>query len=90
MSSKDLLWKIKKSTQNGVDIITKKSENLMNYLKIQSEIHSCEEKIDNLFIEIGKLVYEKYKYNKNIDSSYKDYCKTINKLEKKIKSINKE
>ena len=90
MSNKDLFWKIKKSTQDGVDKIAKKSENIMNYLKTQSEIHTSEEKINDLFIEIGKHVYEKYKSNKSIDSDYQDYCKTISKLEKKIESMKKQ
>ncbi len=67
-------------TQKVKDVagdIGKKATDTMDMTRIRGDIHSLERDNDRDFIEIGKMVYEKYKSEETIDGDLTDLCAKI-------------
>lgn len=90
MPSKDTWSTVKNSMEAGLNILSIKSDNLIQIAKIKAEIHSCESEINSFYLKIGKIIYSKYKNSKVTNSTIENYCKSITRLEKKISSLQKE
>ena len=90
MPSLPSLNKIKDSISNGLEIISNKSENLVEVSKLKYKIHSEENSMDDLYKDMGKELYTIFKTNKHIDESLLDYCNTLRKIENRIKKLQKE
>ncbi|GCD09253.1 hypothetical protein [Clostridium tagluense] len=90
MPSSHNLNKIKNSISNGFDVISNKSENLIEISKLKYKIHSEENSMDDLYKDMGKELYTIFKNDKHIDDSLIDYCNTLKKIETRIKTLQKE
>lgn len=90
MPSLPSLNKIKDSISNGLEIISSKSENLVEVSKLKYKIHSEENSMEDLYKDMGKELYTIFKNNKHIDESLLDYCNTLKKIENRIKKLQKE
>ncbi|MBU3129131.1 hypothetical protein [Clostridium tagluense] len=90
MPSSHNLNKIKDSISNGFDVISNKSENLIEISKLKYKIHSEENSMDDLYKDMGKELYTIFKNDKHIDDSLIDYCNTLKKIEIRIKTLKKE
>ncbi len=67
-------------TQRVKDVandIGKKATDTMDITRIRNQIHSLQRDNDRDFIEIGKMVYEKYKSEESIDGDLTDLCGKI-------------
>ena len=90
MPSLPSLNEIKNSISNGLEIISIKSENLVEVSKLKYKIHSQENSMEDLYKDMGKELYTIFKNNKHIDESLLDYCNTLKKIENRIKKLQKE
>ncbi|MGH4122697.1 MAG: hypothetical protein ACREV6_07195 [Clostridium sp.] len=90
MHSSPKINKIKDSISNSFDIISNKSENLIEISKLKYKIHSQENSMEDLYKDMGKELYTIFKNNKHIDDSLIDYCNTLKKIETRIKTLEKE
>ncbi|MBU3190913.1 hypothetical protein K9O30_15890 [Clostridium bowmanii] len=90
MPSLPSLNKIKDSISNGLEIISSKSENLVEVSRLKYKIHSEENSMEDLYKDMGKELYTIFKTNKHVDGSLLDYCNTLKKIENRIKKLQKE
>ncbi|MBU3093029.1 zinc ribbon domain-containing protein [Clostridium sp. CM028] len=90
MPSAPNLDKIKDSISNSLDIISNKSEYFIEISKLKYKIHSEENSMEDLYKDIGKELYAIFKTNNHIDDSLLDYCKTLKKIEARIKNLEKK
>ena len=65
---------------------TEKTSKLAKEAKIKMKINENKSKIDDIYEEIGKLIYQKHVREEdiNIEDDIKDYCKKIDNLSEKI------
>ncbi len=65
----------------------KKSSDLVEVTKLNMSIGSEEDKIEKVFKEIGKTVYESFARGENVDEIFIDKCKEITSYEDNIKEM---
>lgn len=65
----------------------KKSGDLVETTKINMSINSEEQKIKDIYIEIGKAVYLKYKNNEMLSPDLEESCDKIKATEDNIASL---
>ena len=64
--------------------ITKTSKDIIKNTKLSMQLSSKEEKLKNIYIEIGKKVYEIYSYGGNIGEFFDEKYKEMLSIEKEI------
>ncbi len=67
-------------TQRVKDVandIKDKANDTIDISRIRSQIHSLQRDNDRDFMEIGKMVYEKYKSEETVDGDLTDLCSAI-------------
>lgn len=74
-----------RKVSNTAKAAAKKSTELVEVTKLNISIGAEEEKIEKLYREIGKLVYEKYGAEEGIDEKLKELC---NKIRSHLAAIN--
>ena len=82
--------KISGYIKDGASKAKKKSVNIIETSKLNIEISSLNKSIRGLYEEIGEGLYKKYLSGKGIDDSFKDYCKEIQSLSKKMGSLRRK
>ncbi|MCB2294917.1 hypothetical protein LGK95_15625 [Clostridium algoriphilum] len=90
MPSAHNLNKIKDSISNGLEVISSKSEDFIEISRLKYKIHLEENSMEDLYKDIGKDLFKSFKTNNHIDHSLLDYCNTLNKIENRIKNLEKE
>lgn len=65
----------------------KKSSDLVEVTKINMSIGSEEDKIEKVYKEIGKTVFESFARGENVDEIFVDKCKEIASYEDNIKDM---
>ena len=68
----------------------KKSSILIDSSRINILISSKKNKIDDIYKELGRSYYKKYKKNLSKDSPFKKYFTDIDNLKKEIKELEQE
>ena len=93
MNIKDKFSSLTKNISNGATQVVKKSEEIVEISKKNLSINSNDNKIYELYSEIGEVMFNRYKENKDIPQEIKGICEDINELdennEKLIGKINK-
>lgn len=71
---------------------TEKTSRLAKEAKIKMKINDNKSKIDDIYEEIGKLIYQKHVREEdiNIQDDIQDYCKKIDDLSTKIENSRME
>ena len=90
MPSAPNLNKIKDSISNGLEVISTKSEYFIDISKLKYKIHSEENSMEDLYRDMGKELYTIFKTTNYINDSLIDYCNALKKIEKRIKTLEKE
>lgn len=67
--------------------ITKTSKDIIKNTKLSMQLSSEEEKLKNIYIEVGKKVYEIYSYGGNIGEFFEEKYKQMVEIEKEIAII---
>ena len=66
----------KKFTET-VDVVGKKTSDMVEIQKLRSQISSLEKNIDKNYVELGKLMFEKYQNGEDLSDEAKAYCEEI-------------
>lgn len=90
MPSAPNLYKIKDSINNGLEVISTKSESFIGLSKLKYKIHSQENSMEDLYRDLGKELYSIFKTTNYIDDSLLDYCIALKKIETRIKDLEKQ
>ena len=83
-------FKISKGIENTFETAVQKSEDFIEISKLNMKISSLEDTIEEIYIDIGKKIFKRFKSNKEVDKMYVDKCKEIIEIEKEIESIRKK
>ena len=67
--------------------ITKTSKDIIKNTKLTMQLSSQEEKLKNIYIEVGKKVYEIYSYGGNIGKYFDEKYEQMVNIEKEIANI---
>ncbi len=67
--------------------ITKTSKDIIKNTKLTMKLSSQEEKLKNIYIEVGKKVYEIYSYGGNIGKYFDEKYEQMLNIEKEIANI---
>lgn len=90
MSMSDKLKLIKMSLKQNADIAVKKSQELIEYSDLSLSLASYEKAINEIYIEMGKIVYKMHKCGEDNTKKIMEYCEEIKELEKEKKKIKKK
>ena len=83
--------KLGKKASKTYQVTTEKAVNLSEELKLKSKISDIKEKIDNLYNEIGKTVYNEMKDGKDVSKEeVASKCEEISNLNDEIQKIESE
>ena len=67
-----------------VDELGKKAEDTLEIQKIRNQIHILKRGNERDFIDMGKMVYEKFKENEILDMDMVSFCEEIEKRDEEI------
>lgn len=82
----DLFDKIGNVASETYKFTAEKTSKIAKEAKIKMKINECKSKIDDLYEEIGKIVYQKHirEEDINIEEDIEEYCTQIDSLSKTI------
>lgn len=80
---------VSKKTGEVVDVVTKKTEQTVEVQKIKNQIHVMERNNERDYIDIGKIVYDKFKNGEGADADYIELCDAIAEREVEIAKAKK-
>ncbi len=82
----DLVKKVSDKAQSAV----KKSGEVIEITKLKTRIVANQKTIEDNYLEIGKILYQRYLEGENVESQIKNLCEEIKSKEEIIKSIKEE
>lgn len=85
-----IIENITKKVAQTAKTAAKKSGEIVEITRLNINIASEEEKIDKIYIEIGKKVYSAYLRGEEVDESFRMFCEQIKIHEENIQSIKKK
>lgn len=81
------LENIGKKVGEAAQAAAKKSSELVEITKLNMNVNSEEDKIQKLYTQIGKIVYEKFSSSGEASPEFKDSCDAIKAHEETIKGL---
>lgn len=75
---------ISKKLGETADTVSAKASEVVELQKIKNQIRTMERNNDNDYIELGKLIYEKFKAGEEIEETQKGFCEAIQSREESI------
>jgi len=81
---------IGKKVSQGTKILSQKSSEVFEVTKVKLDIAAEKDRINKLYEEIGKAVYENYKAGNPKSPDVTDKCQLIDEIEYKIKKLNQK
>ena len=90
MSMSNKLKLIKLSLKESADEAVKKSQELIEYSDLSLSIASCNNAINEIYMEIGKKVYKMHKSKVYNSEKLIKHCEEIKELEEEKKKIRKK
>lgn len=86
----DFFNELGKKLSETADIVGKKTNEIWDTEKTKSEIRFLKRANERDFIDIGKMIYEKFQKNEISDTDYIELCQSIEKRNEKIDDLKKE
>lgn len=84
MAFMDNLSKIAKTVGDGAKVAAKKSGDMVEVAKINMAINTEEDKIRNLYMEMGKIVFDTFERTNVVDEAYVDNCNKVTEIKRNI------
>lgn len=81
---------IKKSLTKLTKTITKTSGEMLKTTKLAMNISNHEDKLNSIYLEIGKKVHEIYMYGGSVGKFFDEKYKEIEEVERQIKELKEE
>lgn len=85
-----IIENIGKKVAQTAKTAAKKSGEIVEITRLNINIASEEEKIDKIYMEIGRKVYSAYLRGDEVEESFKMFCEQIKVHEENIRSIKKK
>lgn len=76
-----------KKVGEAAQAAAKKSGELVEVTKLNVNINSEEDKIQKLYSQIGKAIYEKYGASDTVDEEIREFCENIKVHEQNVKAL---
>lgn len=86
----DFFEELGKKISDVANDIGKKTEETIEIQKIKSDIRSLKRANDRDFMDIGRMVYEKFNNSEIADMDYVAICESIEKREEEVAKLNEE
>ena len=86
----DFLEDLGKKLSDAAAEIGKKTEDTLEILKLKSDIRSLNRGNERDYIDIGKLVYEKYQNGEVVDGDISVLCEAVDKRDIQIGELKAE
>ncbi len=79
-----------KKTGEVMEDVAKKTEETLEIQKIKSQIRVLKKGNDRDFQDIGKMIYERFQKNEEVDSEFVELCEAIQEREESIDENKKQ
>ena len=86
----DFFEQVKKTASDVAQVVTQKSNEVLEISKIKYAIHDLNSDIKKLYIELGKLTYEELKGNSALSDDMQIKCEIIDAKRAKIAALKKK
>lgn len=86
----DFFEELGKKISDVANDIGKKTEDTIEIQKLKSDIRSLRRANDRDFMDIGRMVYEKFNNSEIADMDYVAICESIEKREEEVAKLNEE
>lgn len=86
----DFFEELGKKISDVANDIGRKTEETIEIQKIKSDIRSLKRANDRDFMDIGRMVYEKFNNSEIADMDYVAICESIEKREEEVAKLNDE
>lgn len=86
----DFFEELGKKISDVANDIGKKTEDTIEIQKLKSDIRSLQRANDRDFMDIGRMVYEKFNNSEIADMDYVAICESIEKREEEVAKLNEE
>ena len=82
--------KFGKAFSNTVDELGKKAEDTIEIQKIKNQMNQMKRANERDFVDVGKIIYERYKNGDPIDEEFVGFCEEIAKRDEEITGCERE
>lgn len=79
-----------KKTGEVVDSVSQKTSEMVEEQKIRSQIRTLKKENNRDFGDIGKMIYEQYQNDEQIDAPFAELCENIKQREESIEEYKKQ
>lgn len=86
----ELFEKWGKRIGNTIEDIGKKAEDTLEVQKMKSQISTLKRTNERDYVDMGKMIYEKYKNEEEIPEEFRPFCEAIVKRESEIDGLETE
>lgn len=87
---KENLGNLGKTISEKAEVVSKKTEEAVEIQKIKSQIRVMERNNERDFQDIGKIIYERFKKGKVVDTEFVELCEAIEDREESIEAYKKQ
>ena len=81
---------VAKKTEEAVEVVAKKTEETVEVQKLKSQIRVMERNNERDFQDMGKMVYERYQKEEEVDPEFVEFCEAIKERETSIEEYKKQ
>lgn len=86
----DLFDDLGKRISETADEVVKRTGDVVEVQRIKAEIRTLKRSNERDYIDIGKMVYEKFQTGEVVDESFIGFCEEIETRDEKIEEYNDE
>ncbi len=86
----ELFEKWGKRIGDTIEDIGKKAEDTLEVQKMKSQISTMKRTNERDYIDMGKMIYEKYKNEEEIAEEFHPFCEAVARRESEIDSLERE
>ncbi len=86
----ELFEKWGKRIGDTIEDIGKKAEDALEVQKMKSQISTLKRTNERDYVDMGKMIYEKYKNEEEIPEEFRPFCEAIVKRESEIDGLETE
>lgn len=79
----------KRITETADDVV-KRTQDVMEVQKIKSQIRTMRRSSERDYVDMGKIIYEKFTQGEVVDEAFIGFCEEIEKREEKIAEYEEE
>lgn len=86
----ELFEKWGKKIGDTIEDFGKKAEDTLEVQKMKSQISTMKRTNERDYVDMGKIIYEKYKNEEEVAEEFRPFCEAITKRESEIGSLETE